>query len=306
MGEGPLVSVVMINHNGMPWLRESVTSVLQNDFENFELIVCDDASEDGSTGFLEFARREDKRVKPILLAERSRQAAARNRGIQAALGRYVALLDSDDRFLPETLSRQLETFEKLGRDNPGLSLMVSDAWIINAKGERKGRYLTRDWWGLEGTKKAPFWALPSTFFFRREGAPKLFENFPCADSHLFFHQTAKKNPVGFTGQPLVEYRLAGKSSSTEDASRLLWELRAVKLSLEQGRMDNPIPMEEVDPAPAKQVAAWIHGRNAKAAFVNGRYSEALAEFARSWLSDPQRAFSKLKDFAAGKLGALRN
>jgi glycosyltransferase involved in cell wall biosynthesis len=98
---GPLVSVVMTVHNGLPYVTDAVDSVLDQDFDSFELVVVDDGSTDGTLEAL--AGRDDERLRLVRLAHRGR-AAALNHGLRLARGRYVANLDADDLALPGRLS----------------------------------------------------------------------------------------------------------------------------------------------------------------------------------------------------------
>lgn len=102
----PFVSVVMPVHNSATTLGASVRSVLAQTHTDFELLITDDASTDGSMDVLtEFAGR-DERVLPAPAPERGGAARARNLALQRARGDYVAFLDSDDMWLPEKLHRQ--------------------------------------------------------------------------------------------------------------------------------------------------------------------------------------------------------
>lgn len=99
----PLVSVVIPVHDGERYLAEAIESVLAQTHPVLEVIVADDGSRDRS---LEIARGFGERVR-CLEAERSGPGPARNRGIAAAGGEYLAFLDCDDRWHPEKLERQL-------------------------------------------------------------------------------------------------------------------------------------------------------------------------------------------------------
>ena len=103
-----LVSVVMPAHNSQSSLSESVQSVLAQTYRDWELIIVDDASRDGT---LELARQlasNDPRIRVLPLEQNVGVAEARNRGIGAALGQYLAFLDSDDLWLPYKLQVQID------------------------------------------------------------------------------------------------------------------------------------------------------------------------------------------------------
>lgn len=105
----PRVTVLMAVHNGLPWVREAVDSVLEQTFTDFELLVVDDASTDTTLAALE--SYDDPRIR-ILRNERNiGQVPSLNRGLTEARGAYVARLDADDRMLPGRLARQVAVLD---------------------------------------------------------------------------------------------------------------------------------------------------------------------------------------------------
>lgn len=99
-----MISVVIPLYNKRDSIARTIESVLKQTFTDFEIIVVDDGSKDGSS---EIVRSfEDERIK-IIQQENAGVAAARNRGIKASNGEFVALLDGDDEWLPDFLSTQM-------------------------------------------------------------------------------------------------------------------------------------------------------------------------------------------------------
>jgi len=98
----PAVSVIIPTHNRWPMIGEAVESVLAQSFQDFELIVVDDGSSDGSAERIT-ALGGDTRV---IVRSRRGVSAARNYGASVARGRYLAFLDSDDLWLAEKLAVQ--------------------------------------------------------------------------------------------------------------------------------------------------------------------------------------------------------
>lgn len=112
--EPNLVSVVMPAHNSQFVLAESVRSVLTQTYTEWELLIVDDASTDATNVLAREFAETDQRIRLITLAENGGVARARNTGIQAARGRYLAFLDSDDLWLPEKLRTQIEFMQRTG------------------------------------------------------------------------------------------------------------------------------------------------------------------------------------------------
>lgn len=101
----PLISVVIPTHNRATLVRRAIGSVLQQTHAEFEVVVVDDASVDGTEAVV--AGIQDARIRLLRLNTRSGPARARNHGIQASRGELVALLDSDDEWVPTKLERQV-------------------------------------------------------------------------------------------------------------------------------------------------------------------------------------------------------
>src|ERR1039458_3032292 len=112
----PLVSVVMAVRNGMPYLTESIESILAQTMRDFEFIVINDGSTDETERYL--GGLADSRLRIFSQANAGVGASA-NRGIALARGRYVARMDADDVSLPTRLERQVQFL----RENPEVALV---------------------------------------------------------------------------------------------------------------------------------------------------------------------------------------
>ena len=102
-----LVSVVIPNHNGAPFLKRAIESVIFQTYSNIEIIVIDDGSTDNS---LEVLAEFESKV-TLLKSANLGAAAARNKGIRVALGEYIALMDSDDVWIKNKLELQIRLIE---------------------------------------------------------------------------------------------------------------------------------------------------------------------------------------------------
>lgn len=118
----PSVSVIIPTYNRGWILREAIDSVLAQKNIDFELIVVDDGSTDDTSDLLS-SYRDDIRV--IKQSNRG-VSAARNRGIDAAVGQYIAFLDSDDLWLPKKLSTQVGFFQSQA---DALICQTEEIWI---------------------------------------------------------------------------------------------------------------------------------------------------------------------------------
>lgn len=124
----PIISVIMPVYNVEAYVAEAIESVLAQTLPDFELIIVDDGGTDRS---IEICRQfDDPRI--TLVHQKNRGlAGARNTGILAAKGRYIALLDSDDRWLPEKLSLLAIHLD----NNPQIGVSFSPSRFIDQHGQ---------------------------------------------------------------------------------------------------------------------------------------------------------------------------
>jgi len=117
----PQITVLMPVYNGEKYLEEAVESILAQTFEDFEFLIFDDGSTDGTLDILE--RYPDKRIQLIKNQGNLGIAANLNRGIVQARGKYIARMDADDISLPRRFEEQFKFMEA----NPGI--VVCGTWI---------------------------------------------------------------------------------------------------------------------------------------------------------------------------------
>lgn len=115
--EEELVSVVIPTYNRENLIERSVRSVLNQTYKNLEVIVVDDASTDRTGNVVQEIK--DTRIRYIRLEKNSGAGHARNSGVKAARGRYVAFNDSDDEWLPTKLEKQMKLMRQSESENVG-------------------------------------------------------------------------------------------------------------------------------------------------------------------------------------------
>jgi glycosyltransferase involved in cell wall biosynthesis len=103
----PIVSVILPVYNRPGHLRSAIDSVFAQTFADWELVIADDGSNDAATLVI-LSRLTDSRVKVLHLPRSGSPSISRNQALRAAVGEYVAFLDSDDLWVPNKLSLQLE------------------------------------------------------------------------------------------------------------------------------------------------------------------------------------------------------
>jgi len=130
----PKVSVVMPVYGVERFVASAIESVLEQTFEDFELIIVNDRSPDNSLAICE--GYDDPRIRIITHDENRGLAGARNTGIRASAGDYVALLDSDDMWEPEKLDRHVKHLDT----QPELGVSFSRSAFVDENGERMNTY----------------------------------------------------------------------------------------------------------------------------------------------------------------------
>ncbi|TMW72347.1 glycosyltransferase family 2 protein [Alteribacter natronophilus] len=104
----PLVSVITPAYNAEKYITSTIESVQLQSFSDWEMIIVDDCSDDQTFSIVQEYAQKDSRIRLIALSENGGAAISRNTAIRASRGRYLAFLDSDDQWLPDKLTRQLE------------------------------------------------------------------------------------------------------------------------------------------------------------------------------------------------------
>ncbi len=117
--EGPLFSVVIPTYNRKDEVLKAIDSVLDQTCQDFEIVVVDDGSDDGTKDALDALG--DDRIRYVCHEKRSGANTARNTGIGKARGQYIAFLDSDDVFLPNKFERLKEEIEKFPEESVFIS-----------------------------------------------------------------------------------------------------------------------------------------------------------------------------------------
>lgn len=103
-----LVSVIMPTYNASQFLAESIECILNQTYTNLELLITDDCSKDPKVrAIIEEYAKKDNRVKPFFFSENKGPGCARNNSIENAQGQYIAFCDSDDRWFPDKLEKQI-------------------------------------------------------------------------------------------------------------------------------------------------------------------------------------------------------
>jgi len=127
-----LVSIITPNFNASKFVVDCLKSVQNQTYGNWEMIIIDDASTDNSVAIIENCISGDDRIRLVKLNENSGPAVARNVGIEASKGDYIAFLDSDDSWISEKLEIQVVFMQK-----NDIALSFTSYYSVNEHKENK-------------------------------------------------------------------------------------------------------------------------------------------------------------------------
>jgi glycosyltransferase involved in cell wall biosynthesis len=202
----PKVSVIMAVYNGERFVREAIDSILAQTFGDFELIIVDDGSADGTLQIL--ASYGDPRLRVLRNASNIGQARARNRALAIAQGELIAIQDADDVSLPERLGTQVSFLDA----QPEVGVLGSSWRAIDVDGNDLGSIQV-----LAGSLEIGWRLLftnclcHSTVMYRRAliseiGAYPEDQEFRFSEDYHLWCRAAKVTKIFALPTPLVKYR----------------------------------------------------------------------------------------------------
>jgi glycosyltransferase involved in cell wall biosynthesis len=220
----PTVSVVIATRNRCMLLSEAIATVLDQSFTDWELIVVDDASTDGTAEYLTTLR--DNRIRALIQEARAERSAARNRGLETAHGEFVMFLDDDDMLRSDALLNLVRALT----GNPTAVAATGPCRILQVSGDSvkvyfpfhsSTRHIWREllsgWWANSGQN------LYRTATVREAGGFDPAAEV-CEDRKLWLN-VARRGPVCLVPQVAMDYRLhAGQSKppNVDDVRKRVW------------------------------------------------------------------------------------
>lgn len=127
-----LVSVIIPTYNRSSTVSIAINSVLTQSFEDYEIIVVDDASTDNTAACVKELEKRDNRIQYYCQSHNEGAQAARNTGIRLSRGKWIAFLDSDDQWLPHSLAKRLEVARQCSTH-----VVHSDCYVTCGNGDTK-------------------------------------------------------------------------------------------------------------------------------------------------------------------------
>jgi len=215
----PKVSVIIPTYNRANLLPRAINSVLSQTFQDFELIVVDDASIDNTKEVVENFQKKDKRIRYI---QRKNSGGgptkAINAGLKVAQGEYISFLEDDDEWLPEKTEKQLELFRKSKKKNLGFvgcNVLIIDEKLKTTKTYNLPKYKDNVFLKklLVGSK---FFFNFSILIVKKEVVSEvgfLDENLKIAADQDIYLRIAQKYSFDFVPVPLIKFHIHGSNLS---------------------------------------------------------------------------------------------
>jgi glycosyltransferase involved in cell wall biosynthesis len=134
--QSPKVSILMSVYNGSSYLQESIESILNQTFTDFEFIIIEDCSTDNSAEIITDYAEQDKRIIIIINQENIGLTKSLNKGLKIARGEYIARQDADDISLPYRLEKETLLLER----NSDIGLVSCNLELIDSQGNSIGKH----------------------------------------------------------------------------------------------------------------------------------------------------------------------
>ncbi len=278
----PKVSVIIPCYNRENYISDTITSVLNQTYENIEIITVDDGSTDFTRNIL-----EEFGSKITILEHHGRvnkgQSAALNLGINNCSGKYIALLDSDDLFAPAKIETQVEFLE----NNPKIGLVYSNGFYIDKDGEKldpiyyKNHVENSD---PERVLMDCYFLVPNNSLVERsvfKKAGDFDESLRASQDHDMAIRLAEKTRLGYIDDHLFYYRRHSDSISAKNAE-LRWRNGFIILRKASRRYNYSFKAK-------RKRFAVLHFRIGQCLLENRCFTKAVGHFFISGLSDPARS-----------------
>ena len=283
----PLVSVSVPTYNHEAFIAEAIESILSQNYENTEIIIADDCSEDGTQAvILEYAERFPQKIKPILSESRQGISKNANKIWKACRGKYVSLMSGDDVMLPGKILRQVRCLEAqreavICYHNLDVFESSSDSTLYYWNAAEYNKPLEG---GVQNIIENGSFIGACSIMVRREDAPSFGfdERIPIASDWLFTIQTcAGGGAVVYLPEVLARYRRHENNvtSSNMDNSELFRTLDIVESTYPQ--FDKYVRKGRGRLYYVEGVAAYTAGRFADA---RSNFLKAIVAGWRDWKS----------------------
>ena len=212
-----MVSVITPMYNAEKWIEKTIQSVQAQSYSCWEMIIMDDCSTDGSPEIVKSLQKQDSRIRYYRNGANSGVAMTRNQAISYAKGQYIAFLDSDDKWYPSKLERQIVKMQK-----EQIAFCYSACEVIDESGKRVNIRNVPEKAGYKELLKGN--AIPClTVVLDRKQIPEIsMPRMPHEDYAAWLKITGSGITAYGMNEVLAGYREAGSSVSSDKFQAMRW------------------------------------------------------------------------------------
>ena len=218
MIKSPLISIILPLYNSEKYIKETLASVLNQSYRNWELILVDDASSDKCVAMVQKYVEEDKRIVLLKNSHNLGAAQSRNVGITQAKGDYIAFLDSDDLWFPKKLEIQLAYMQK-----HHVSLCYSSYDVIDEEGQLKSQFMAPKTLTYNEMLKSSRMGTLTLLYDVKSLGKHYFKDVGHEDYVWKLNLLKHVEYAGGIEEPLASYRLVSHSLSSNKLRAAVWQ-----------------------------------------------------------------------------------
>lgn len=292
-GDEPVVTVLMSCYNASRWLDQSIKSVLEQTFSDFEFIVIDDGSTDNTLEIIQRFAEQDTRL-VVITKPNSGLADSLNVGIKTAKGEWIARIDADDICEPERLQKQME----LARSDPGIVFVGSGLTIIDEAGVKHKKYFypTTHAGLLVNLRTAQKFPPHSSAFYKTKIVRKIGgyrARIKLSDDCDLWLRLSDMGKMACLNESLVQIRKHADQTSHEDSGkRQLVDARAAVISYWLRHCGEPDPVG-ADEETYNTFRSWIIEQLERGGFFEFQSHAALLRTLLNDLKTPSKNIARL-------------
>lgn len=202
----PRVSIVLPTYNGEKYIRQSIDSVIEQTFEDWELIIVNDCSSDCTSSIIREYEKKDRRIVVIDNNENKKLPASLNIGFRNATGKYLTWTSDDNRYLPNAIQRMVEYLD----NNVSYFMVCAQMNMIDANGDMLGQS-----WKYDDQRMFYYNCVGACFMYRSDAVEAIGgynEKYFCIEDYEYWTRIRRWcGPIGWLDENLYEYRIHDQS-----------------------------------------------------------------------------------------------